>query len=35
MTRVLSFDQVETKFDIWGIPLVQCTAKESMAPESR
>jgi hypothetical protein len=35
MTRVLSFDQVTTSFDTWGIPSVQCTTKESMTPESR
>jgi hypothetical protein len=35
MTRVLSFDQVATSFDTWGIPIVQCTTKESMTPESR
>jgi hypothetical protein len=35
MTRVLSFDQVDTSFEIMGIPSVQCTTKESMTPESR
>jgi hypothetical protein len=35
MTKVPSLDQVETSFDTWGIPSIQCTTKESTTPESR